>query len=174
MQPADRFGAAHIRASSAAERMNQCLAELCTALGRQFSPQETRPTVNCNVLTEHQQTLASSDDTITKSVESAATTETALVAEQKRLSEKLNEPQQKYQTYKQALKEWQTALEAIEGSETEPESLKGLQLRVAQINELPTKLAHHTRNIRQEDRRANFLSVRLDRRREYRPDAKSA
>lgn len=98
-------------------------------------------TVNCNVLTEHQQTLASSDDTITKSVESAATTETALIAEQKRLSEKLNEPQQKYQTYKQALKEWQTALEAIEGSETEPESLKGLQLRVAQINELPTKLA---------------------------------
>ncbi|ESX84857.1 TrlF family AAA-like ATPase [Mesorhizobium sp. LSHC412B00] len=98
-------------------------------------------TVNCNVLTEHQQTLASSDDTITKRVESAATTETALIAEQKRLSEKLNEPQQKYQTYKQALKEWQTALEAIEGSETEPESLKGLQLRVAQINELPTKLA---------------------------------
>ncbi|WP_349017060.1 TrlF family AAA-like ATPase [Bradyrhizobium sp. Arg237L] len=98
-------------------------------------------TVNRHITTQHQQALAANDREIAEKIESGTTMEVALVAEQKRLSEKLNEPQQKYQTYTQALKSWQVALEAIEGSDTEPESLKGLQRRVAQINELPTLLA---------------------------------
>jgi ABC-type lipoprotein export system ATPase subunit/predicted metal-dependent phosphoesterase TrpH len=98
-------------------------------------------TVKRPVLTQHQQSQATSDEEIAKEVESAATTEAALVAEQKQLSEKLNEPQQKYQAYAQALKDWQGALEVIEGSATEPESLKGLHRRAAQIEELPTLLA---------------------------------
>jgi ABC-type lipoprotein export system ATPase subunit/predicted metal-dependent phosphoesterase TrpH len=98
-------------------------------------------TVNRHGLTQHQQALATSDEEIAKKVERDAATDAALVAEQKQLSEKLNEPQQKYQAYTQALKAWQVALEVIEGSETEPESLKGLQRRIAQIKELPTQLA---------------------------------
>jgi len=98
-------------------------------------------TVNRPLLKEHQESLATSDGEIVKKTENAATTQAALVEEQELLSEKLNEPQQRYQAYVQALKEWQTALETIEGSDTEPESLKGLQRRVAQIDELPALLA---------------------------------
>lgn len=101
------------------------------------------------VLAEHQQALTTSDEELAKKAEATASAEVALVAEQKQLSEKLNEPQQRYQAYIQALKEWQTALEAIEGSETEPESLRGLQRRVAQILELPAVLAQK-RTLRQD------------------------
>ncbi|MBB4228778.1 hypothetical protein GGD56_002620 [Rhizobium mongolense] len=92
------------------------------------------------VLKEQQTSLAGSDAEITTRIEGAVTKQAALVHEQKRLSETLNEPQQRYQAYVLAMKEWQTALEAIEGSDTEPESLKGLQRRVSQINALPDLL----------------------------------
>ncbi|RXH33221.1 TrlF family AAA-like ATPase [Bradyrhizobium zhanjiangense] len=97
--------------------------------------------VNRNVLRQLEQAVVASDAEIERRVESANKTEAALMTEQKQLSEKLNEPQQKYQAYTQSLKSWQVALEAIEGSETEPESLKGLKRRLAQINELPALLA---------------------------------
>ncbi|WP_348637470.1 TrlF family AAA-like ATPase [Bradyrhizobium sp. ISRA430] len=84
-------------------------------------------TVNRHVLIQLEQTMLASDAEMAERVESAAKTEAALVTEQKQLSQKLNDPQQKYQAYTEALKGWQVALEAIEGSETEPESLKGLQ-----------------------------------------------
>lgn len=98
-------------------------------------------TVNRDVLTQYRQALTASNEEIAKQAEGAAVTRAALVAEQKQLSEKLNEPQQKYQAYVEALKSWQIALEVIEGSETEPESLRGLQRRVTQLNELPILLA---------------------------------
>lgn len=97
-------------------------------------------TVNRAVLVDYQKALVANDGEIATKIESATATQSALVAEQKLLAETLNEPQQKYQAYVQALKDWQTALEAIEGSVTEPESLKGLQRRVAQIEELPALL----------------------------------
>ncbi|WP_342713479.1 TrlF family AAA-like ATPase [Bradyrhizobium sp. B124] len=96
--------------------------------------------VRRNVLILQQRALATSDEEIGRKIASGVAAEAALVGEQKQLSETLNEPQQKYQKYTQALTEWQTALEDIEGSETEPETLKGLQRRLAQIKELPTVL----------------------------------
>jgi ABC-type lipoprotein export system ATPase subunit len=98
-------------------------------------------TVNRHVLIQLEQTILASDAEMAERIDSAAKREAALVAEQKQLSQTLNDPQQKYQAYTEALKSWQVALEAIEGSETEPESLKGLQRRLAQLNELPTVLA---------------------------------
>lgn len=106
-------------------------------------------TVNRSILTTRQQLLAASDREIAQKVEEAAATQVRLVEEQTSLAEKLNEPQQKYQAYVQALKEWQSVLEAIEGSDTEPESLKGLQRRVAQVDELPGLLSQR-RTKRQE------------------------
>ena len=97
--------------------------------------------VNRDILASHQQIQITNDSEITKMLEAAAKTEAELNAEQLELVEKLNEPQQKYQTYTQILKEWQATLEIVEGSDTEPESLKGLQKRVAQIKELPSVLA---------------------------------
>lgn len=98
-------------------------------------------TINRQALSLLEQKLVTSDVEIVKKVEGAVKTEASLVAEQKRLSQNLNEPQQRYQAYLQALKGWQTALTTIEGSETEPESLKGLERRLSQIDELPALLA---------------------------------
>lgn len=106
-------------------------------------------TVNRLILQEQQGFLATQDREITTALENAASTQVALVEEQTLLAAKLNDPQQKYQAYVQALKDWQAALEAIEGSGTEPESLKGLQRRVAQLEELPALLAQR-RTSRQE------------------------
>lgn len=92
------------------------------------------------VLKEQQTLVTASDGEIAVKLEGAATKQAALVEEQRRLSKKLNEPQQKYQGYVLAIKEWQTALEVIEGSDTEPESLRGLRRRVGQINALPDLL----------------------------------
>lgn len=111
--------------------------------------------VRRTLLKEHQDSLTASDGEIAKRIESSAATQSALTDEQKLLSEKLNEPQQRYQAYVQALKEWQTALEAIEGSDTEPESLKGLRRRVSQIDELPDVVAHR-KSARQEFTRQIF------------------
>ncbi|MBZ9810948.1 MULTISPECIES: TrlF family AAA-like ATPase [unclassified Mesorhizobium] len=97
--------------------------------------------VNHPLVAERQQALVAKDREIAKKIESAATTQSELIAEHTLLAEKLNEPQQKYQASVKALKDWQAALEAIEGSETEPESLKGLQRRLEQIEELPSLLA---------------------------------
>jgi DNA repair exonuclease SbcCD ATPase subunit len=98
-------------------------------------------TVNRSVLEAHQQLLAASDKEAAQKAEEATANQSRLVVEQTSLAEKLNEPQQKYQAYVQALKEWQTALDVIVGSDTEPESLKGLQRRVGQIDELPGLLS---------------------------------
>jgi hypothetical protein len=113
-------------------------------------------TVNTSLLKKHQDILSASDSEIAKKIESAAATQDALVEEQKKLSEKLNEPQQKYQADVLALTQWQTALEVIEGSDTEPESLKGLQRRMVQIDELPTLLARQQTS-RQQITRQIFL-----------------
>ena len=96
--------------------------------------------VNRGVLTTHQQTQITKDAENVKTLEGTATVVAGLTNEQIELTEKLNEPQQKYQAYTRALSEWQAALDMIEGTETEPESLKGLQTRIAQINELPSVL----------------------------------
>lgn len=96
--------------------------------------------VKRSVLKEQQTLLSAGDGEIATKFEGAATKQAALVEEQKRHSEKLNQPQQKYQAYVLAIKEWQTALDVIEGSDTEPESLKGLRRRVSQINALPDLL----------------------------------
>lgn len=53
------------------------------------------------------------------------------------LSVVLNEPQQRFQKYVTALKEWQSSLQSIEGTETDPESKKGLETRLSQIDRLP-------------------------------------
>ncbi|CCB63357.1 TrlF family AAA-like ATPase [Hyphomicrobium sp. MC1] len=113
-------------------------------------------TVNTSLLKEHQDTLGAGDSEFAKKIESAAATQGAIVEEQKRLSKKLNEPQQKYQADVLALTQWQTALDVIEGSDTEPESLKGLQRRMAQIDELPTLLARQQTS-RQQITRQIFL-----------------
>jgi ABC-type lipoprotein export system ATPase subunit len=98
-------------------------------------------TVKRDVLTEHQQALAASEQEAKTRIEGGADAAKKLVEEQSELSATLNEPQQRHQAYKQALSEWHAALEAIQGSETEPDSLKGLQQRLSQIKELPTALA---------------------------------
>ncbi|MGI6852081.1 TrlF family AAA-like ATPase [Mesorhizobium sp. 1B3] len=105
--------------------------------------------VNRTLLKVHREALAASDDEIVKKTEEAASTQTALAEEQERLSQKLNEPQQRYQAFVLALKDWQMALETIEGSDTEPESLKGLQARLAQIDDLPALLAQRHESRRQ-------------------------
>ncbi|MBB4112742.1 ABC-type lipoprotein export system ATPase subunit [Rhizobium sp. BK226] len=96
--------------------------------------------VKRTLLQEQQASLAGSDAKITTRIDEVGVKQQALADEQKRLSEALNEPQQQYQAYTLALKEWQTALETIEGSDTEPESLKGLQRRLSQIDALPALL----------------------------------
>ena len=100
-------------------------------------------TVKDSLLRELQKTLAAGDGDIANKIKSAVATQAALAEEQRKLSETLNEPQQRYQALVQSMTQWQTALEAIEGSDTEPDSLKGLQRRMAQIDELPGLLAKH-------------------------------
>lgn len=98
-------------------------------------------TIKRPLLDSQHTAIKASEDEIAKKVEVSTARRAALLEEQTLLSQKLNEPQQRYQAYVQALKEWQDALEAIEGSEIEPESLKGLQRRVSQIDALPGLLA---------------------------------
>ena len=93
--------------------------------------------VNRDILTAHQQLHLKEESEIAARLEIAEKQEAELTTEQFDLTEKLNEPQQKYQAYTQVLKEWQSTLEVIEGSDTEPESLRGLQRRVMQIKGLP-------------------------------------
>lgn len=75
-------------------------------------------------------------------VEIAQARETS-IAQQLEAKAKLNEPQLAYQGYLKALEDWGAKLSELRGSSDAPETLKGLEARIAQIDELPTKLQQH-------------------------------
>lgn len=62
---------------------------------------------------------------------------------EKRIAEfqlKLDAPNRDYKTYLKDLKSWQEKREKIEGSKDDPESLRGLQVALAAVDDLPSKI----------------------------------
>lgn len=98
-------------------------------------------TINSKLVTDLEVTLRDKEKQVDIDIAAADAERGILTTEQTALVAKLNEPQKLYQSYVHALQNWQNALDVIDGTETEPDSLKGLQRRVAQIDQLPDKLA---------------------------------
>ena len=63
-----------------------------------------------------------------------------LLKEQLELNAKLNEPQLIYQKNLKDIEIWEEKLRELTGAPSEPESLKGIENRIAQLDELPSRL----------------------------------
>jgi len=101
----------------------------------------TRLTINRQSLEEIAAALPLQQAALDTSARQDTDETAALQVEQSTLSAQLNAPQLAYQQNLQALETWSKQLSVLIGSAESPETQRGLEARIAQIDELPARLA---------------------------------
>jgi hypothetical protein len=110
-------------------------------------------TLNSQSLDQLTTSIPGEQATLRIAAENVVQEKAQLVAEQTALNTKLNAPQLLYQQHLKAVETWESKLRELTGTTDAPATLKGLQMRIAQLEELPVLL---------NDRRAQRLTLTSD------------
>ena len=96
--------------------------------------------INVAKLDQVQSSVPAALDALGKEEQKHVDDKASLEKQLKKLKEKLNEPQLKYEAYKKAYGEWAEQLAKLQGSASDPDTLEGIKAGIKRLADLPQKL----------------------------------